>query len=149
MCQLFNVLWQRPQDQRPNFIAFIWQLMDQIIRVFSIYSHVKHILHSTDTTSQPQCVYVMYKSCFFFFKKSPKKEKFCWEFFRYMYHLSMLHKAALLQNGNYFEFTLFKKVYFLHQGILQTFFKSDLKNRLTFSWSTNSIFKLPTYIFCF
>ena len=49
ICQLFNNLWQRPQDQRPISLAFIWQLMDQIIRFFRIYSHVKHILHSTDT----------------------------------------------------------------------------------------------------
>ena len=49
ICQLFNILWQRPQDQRPISLAFIWQLMDQIIRFFRIYSHVKHILHSTDT----------------------------------------------------------------------------------------------------
>ena len=50
ICQLFNILWQRPQDQRPISLVFIWQLMDQIIRFFRIYSHVKHILHSTDTS---------------------------------------------------------------------------------------------------
>ena len=52
ICQLFNFLWQRPQDQRPISLAFIWQPMDQIIRFFRIYSHVKHILHSTDTKYQ-------------------------------------------------------------------------------------------------
>ena len=31
ICQLFKVLPQRPQDQRPNSITFIWQLMDQIM----------------------------------------------------------------------------------------------------------------------
>ena len=49
ICQLFNILWQRPQDQRPNSITFLWQIMDQTIRIFRICGHFKHILHSTDT----------------------------------------------------------------------------------------------------
>ena len=58
ICQLFNILWQRPQDQRPISLVFIWQLMDQIIRFFRIYSHVKHILHSTDTNLSAKTIFM-------------------------------------------------------------------------------------------
>ena len=70
-CQIFVVLRIRPQGQRPKSKAFKWQLMVYSFKNFSIYDHIRYILHTSDTNVSTKVTvwmqYNMYVLCIQYF----------------------------------------------------------------------------------